>query len=111
MVRSLIAIIVLSTLLAGCVSHIYKPGPPDNPLHQLELGETYGDMARVLGKPDHSRSEDRTAEETAILFIPIWNIVEWIGDYNPSMMQIYTYDQYGVVTIDNNNHIIRIEAK
>lgn len=80
-------------------------------MHQLKLGETYGEMSRILGRPDHSRAEDRTAKETAILFVPIWNIVEWIGNYNPSMMQIYTYDQYGVVTIDDNNHIIRIEAK
>jgi hypothetical protein len=68
-------------------------------------------MVRALGEPDHSHSEDRMGLETMILFIPLWSIVESIGDFNPSMMQVYTYDRFGMVTVDNNNHIIRIEAK
>ncbi|MGR9072042.1 MAG: hypothetical protein ACU833_03140 [Gammaproteobacteria bacterium] len=49
-------------------------------------------------------------KEVAIIFVPIWNIVEAIGDFNPSMIQVYTYNQWGTVTIDNNNHVIRVEA-
>lgn len=102
---------VLSALLVGCVTPVYKPGAIGNPLNNLKLGQTYSEMTKVLGEPDQSRAENRTAEETAILFVPVWNIVESIGDYNPSSIQIYTYTQWGTVTIDNNNHIIRIEAK
>jgi hypothetical protein len=98
-------------LLAGCVPTVYKQGTVDNPLNHLKLGQTYNDMVKVLGEPSQSRSEDRMTEETIILFIPLWNIVESIGDFNPSSIQIYTYNQWGMVTIDNNNHIIRIEAK
>lgn len=97
--------------LASCVTPVDKQGAVNNPLNNLKLGQTYNDMVKALGEPNQSRSEDRMAEETIILFIPLWNIVEWIGDFNPSMMQIYTYNQWGTVTIDNNNHIIRIEAK
>ena len=97
--------------LLGCVSHVYQPGSAENPFNQLKLGQSYGDMVRILGKPDHSRTEDRMGQETVTLFIPGWNIVESIGDFNPSMLQIYTYDQWGTVTADNNNHIISIEAK
>jgi len=103
--------ILVQVVLIGCVSHVYKPGASDNQLNQIKLGQTYGDMVRILGDPDHSRSENRMAQETIILFIPLWDIVEWLGDFNPSMMQIYTYDRFGTITIDNNNHIIRIEAK
>ena len=98
-------------LLAGCVTPVYKQGAIDNPLNRLKLGQTYSDMVKVLGEPDQSRSEDRMAEETIILFIPLWNIAESIWDFNPSMIQIYTYNRWGTVTIDNNNHIIRVEAK
>jgi hypothetical protein len=98
-------------LLSGCVTSVYKQGAVDNPLNNLRLGQTYGDMVKALGEPTQSRSENRTLEETIILFIPIWNIAEWIGDFNPSTMQIYTYNKWGTVTIDNNNHIIRVEAK
>ncbi|MFZ4699586.1 MAG: hypothetical protein ACOYMG_06010 [Candidatus Methylumidiphilus sp.] len=80
-------------------------------MNQVKPGQTYGDMVKILGEPDHSQSEDRMTQETILLFIPVWNIAEWIGDFNPSMMQVYTYDRFGMVTVDNNNHIIRIEAK
>ena len=103
--------ILILVLLAGCVTPIYKQGKVGNPLNNLKLGQTYSDMVKVLGEPNQSRSEDRMIEEVIILFIPVWNIVESIGDFNPSMMQIYTYDKWGTVTVDNNNHIIRIEAK
>lgn len=98
-------------LLTACVSPLYKPGAANNPLNQLKLGQTYNDMVQVLGEPNQSLSENRVAQEAIILFIPLWNIVEAIGDYNPSKMQKYTYTQWGTVSIDNNNHIIRIEAK
>jgi hypothetical protein len=68
-------------------------------------------MVRILGEPDHSQSENRMGKEVAIAFVPLWNIAEWIGDFNPSAMQIYTYDRWGTITVDNNNHIIRVEAK
>jgi hypothetical protein len=108
--RFVIMASLVQFLLIGCVSHVYKPGASDNPLNQVKLGQTYGDMVRILGEPDHSLTEDRMTEETIILFIPLWGIVELIGDFNPSMMQVYTYDRLGTVTVDNNNHIIRIEA-
>lgn len=99
-----------ATLLAGCVSHVYQPGLPDNPLRQLQLGQTYGDMIKVMGEPDHSRSEDRRGTEATLLMIPVWNFVELAGDFNPSAVQIYTYDRWGKVTVDDHNRIIRIEA-
>lgn len=98
------------SLTAGCVSTVYNPGATDNPLNQLRIGQTYGDMDRILGKPDHSRIEDLTAGEIAILFIPGWNLVETIADFHPSALQICTYERFGHVTIDNNNHIVRVEA-
>lgn len=85
-----ILLLLAYSLLLGCVSHVYNPGTADNPLHQLILGQNYGDMVRVLGKPDHGRTDDRTGREVAILFIPVWNIVEAVGDFNPSMTQVYT---------------------
>jgi hypothetical protein len=109
--RFTILAILVQSLLIGCVSHVYKPGAPDNKLNQVKLGQTYGEMVRILGEPNHSSSEDRMSQETIILFIPLWNIVEWIGDFNPSMMQVYTYDHFGTITVDNDNRIIRIEAK
>lgn len=108
--RFAILAIMVQSLLIGCVSHVYKPGASDNLFNQIKLGQTYGDMVKILGEPDHSRSESRMGLETVILFIPLWGIVEWLGDFNPSMMQVYTYDRLGTVTVDNNNHIIRIEA-
>lgn len=95
--------------LVACVSKVYQPGPADSPLHRLKLGESYGDMVRVLGTPDSSRAEDRSGEETALLFVPGWNLVESAGDMNPSSIQVYTYDRWGTVTI-GNNRIIRIEG-
>lgn len=102
---------LIGSLSAGCVSHIYAPGTIDNPLHAISLGQTYDDMIRVMGEPDHSHCESRMGEETFILFIPLWNIIEAAGDFNPSAIQVYTYDRWGTVTIDNNNRIIRIEGK
>ncbi len=93
------------------VTHICRPGAPDSRLHQLTLGQTYGNMVSVLGEPTHSRSENRLGLETFILFIPGWDIAESIWDFNPSTIQVYTYDRVGVVTVDKNNHIIRIEAQ
>ncbi|GEM_PF-2340049 len=104
------AIMLISAVCAGCVSNVYNPGPPDSPLHSLKLGENYADMERVLGKPDHSHSEDLAGEETAILFVPVWNIVESIGDFHPSSLEVYAYDRYGTVTIDNKGRIIKIES-
>ena len=108
--KHLILYIMLLSFLIGCVSHVYKQGAVDNPLNNLKLGQTYNDMVKLLGEPSKSTSENRVAEETAILFIPLWNLVESIWDFNPSTIQIYTYNKWGTVTIDNNNHIIRIEA-
>src|SRR5882672_6967364 len=84
-----VVFVLLAYSLFGCVSHIYNPGIADSPLHQLKLGQNYSDMVRVLGKPDHGRTEDRTGQEVGILFIPVWNLVEAVGDFNPSMMQVY----------------------
>lgn len=106
-----ILLLSVSLLLSGCVAHGYNPGVADNPFHQLQLGQTYGDMVRVLGNPNHGRTEDRTGQETGILFVPLWGLVEAVGDFNPSSVQVYTYDKWGMVTIDNNNRIIRIESK
>jgi hypothetical protein len=103
--------LLIMPLIAGCVSQVYKPGPIDSPLNRVKLGQTYGDMIAILGNPNSSESEDRMAQETFILFFPVWNIAELIGDFNPSAIQIYHYDGLGKVTIDNNNKIIRIESK
>jgi hypothetical protein len=104
-------LVLIGALLAGCVSHVYKPGVSDNPFNQIKLSQTYSEMVKILGEPDHSYSENRMGKEVAIAFVPLWNIAEWIGDFNPSAMQIYTYDRWGAITIDNNNHVIRVEAK
>lgn len=105
--------IIIGVLLeaTACVSHSVTRGSETNPMNQLKLGQTYGDMVKLLGLPDHSSSEDRSAEEMAILFLPVWGIVEAVGDFNPSMLQIYTYKKWGTVTVNNNNRIIRIDAK
>jgi hypothetical protein len=102
--------VIACCLLASCVSQVYQPGAADNPFNRLKLGQGYGDMVRELGKPDDSRTEDRTGQETAVLFVPGWNLVEAAGDFNPSTIQIYTYKKWGTITI-GNNRIIRIEAK
>lgn len=109
--RALLTTLGAACLLSACVPHTYQPGLADNPLHQLQLGQSYGDMVRVLGEPDQSRSEDRSGKEAVLLFIPGWNLVEWFADFNPSSLQIYTYMQYGTVTIDDSNRIIRVEAR
>jgi hypothetical protein len=98
------------SMLAGCVSASYSPGEVNNPLNQLRLGQSYSDMVRVLGIPDHSQSEDRRTEETIILFVPIWNLAEAVGNFNPSSTQTYTYNRFGTITIGDENKIIRIKA-
>lgn len=109
--RSGLLALATAVLFLGCATQVYAPGSADNPLHRLKLGQTYGEMTNVLGKPDHSRTDDRTGQEAVILFVPLWNIVEAVGDFNPSMVSVYTYDRWGTVTIDNNNRIIRIEGR
>ena len=68
-------------------------------------------MVKILGDPDQSQREDRMGIETLILLLPLWGLVELAADFNPSMMQIYTYNKWGAVTVDNYNHVIRVEAK
>lgn len=106
----MIAPMLALILLSGCISSVYRPGEADNPLSQLRLGQSYGDMVRVLGAPDHGQSEDRKTEEMIALIVPVWNIAEAIGNFNPSSIQIYTYTRFGRVTIGDGNKIIRIEA-
>lgn len=110
-IRLMILIILSQSFINGCVSHVYKPGKVENPLNKLQLGQTYSEMVKVLGEPDRSYSESRMAEEMIIVFIPVWNLAEWLGDFNPSTTQLYTYENWGAVMVDNNNQIIRIEAK
>lgn len=105
------ALLALAIVESACVSTEYNPGGQDNPLHQLHIGQSYGDMVHVLGKPDHSAGHDLTAGETASLLAPIWGLVELVGDYHPSSLQVYTYDCCGTVSIDNRNYIRKIEAK
>jgi hypothetical protein len=94
----------------GCVTQTYRPGSADNPFNRLKLGQTYGDMVRVLGDPDRSQAEDRTGKEAALGQVPVWGLVEAVGDMNPSAVQIYTYDKWGTIAVGNNK-IIRIEGK
>ena len=94
----------------GCVSQVHHPGPVGHPFNRLQPGQGYGDMVRELGPPDHSFSEDRSGRETAVLFVPGWNLLESMGDFNPSSVQRYTYDRCGTIVIGNNK-ILRIEAK
>lgn len=110
-IKLAVTLSLIQIMLTACVTQLYKPGTEQNSLNQIKLGQTYGEMVNILGEPDHSRTEDRTAIETLLLFMPIWGFVELIADYNPSMMQVYNYDQWGTVTVDNNNHVIRVEAK
>jgi hypothetical protein len=98
-------------LLIGCVTKTFHPGPSECPLNKIHLGDTYRDMDRVLGKPDRSQTVDRMGEELMILFIPIWNLIEVFGDFNPSCIYIYSYDRWGDVYIDNKNKIFRVEYK
>lgn len=109
--QAILLLLSVALLLSGCVAHVYIPGRADNPFHQLQLGQTYNDMVRVVGNPDHSQTEDRAGHEAGILFVPLWNLVEAVGDFNPSTMQVYTYEKWGTITIDNNNRIIRIESR
>lgn len=101
---------VIGLLLSGCVTKSYQPGAEGNALRRLQLGQTYGDMVRLLGEPDSCRSEDRSGQETAALFVPVWGVVESVADLNPSAIEVYTYDRWGTVTIANGM-IRRIEAK
>lgn len=109
-IRMGIAGLLAAFWLVGCVSQVYQPGSSGHPFNKLKLGQGYGDMVRELGKPSHSHAEDRTGQETAILFVPGWNLVESAGDFNPSSVQVYAYDRLGTITI-GNNRILRIEAQ
>lgn len=97
--------------LAGCISHVYSPGPAECPLNQIRLGQNYGDMVSVLGEPDHSITEDLMGQELAILLlIPGWNLIEAFADFHPSALSVYTYYRWGTVTIDDRSRIIRVQS-
>ena len=95
-------------LLAGCVTQVYRPGSADNPLNRLKLGQSYGDMVRVLGVPNHSESEDRSGKTMATAVIPVVGLA---AIASPTSLQIYRYEHIGMITIDNDNRIVRIEAE
>jgi hypothetical protein len=97
-------------LLAGCVTKVYRPGSADSPLNRLKLGQSYGDMVKVLGPPAQSASQDRSGKTFATGMIPIYGLVDIATNNNPSSVQTYHYDGVGTVTIDNDNHIVRVEA-
>jgi hypothetical protein len=98
-------------LLAGCVTKVYRPGPPESALNRLKLGQSYGDMVKVLGPPNQSVSQDRSNKTFAGGMIPIYGLVDIATNNNPSSVQSYHYDHVGTVTIDNDNRIIRVEAE
>ena len=103
--------LLLVSVVSGCTPQLYKPGNHDSPFNQLSLGQSYHDMTSLLGEPDHSREQDNSGKEVAILFIPIWNIVESIGNFNPTVVHYYSYDKWGTVAIDDKNRVIRVEGK
>jgi len=105
--RSALTFVAVS-LLAGCVTQVYRPGSADNPLNHLKLGQSYGDMVRALGVPSHSESEDRSGKTMATAVIPVVGLA---AIASPTSLQIYRYDHIGTVTIDNDNRIVRIEAE
>jgi hypothetical protein len=108
--RHLIGCLVAAGLLAGCVTKVYRPGAPDNPLNRIKLGETYDDMVKMLGPPSQSVSQDRSNKVAAAAMIPIYGLVDIASNHNPSSVQSYHYDHIGTVTIDNDDRIIRVEA-
>ncbi len=99
---------VAVSLLAGCVTQVYRPGSAENPLNRLKLGQSYGDMIKALGAPGHGESEDRTGKTMATAVIPVVGLA---AIASPTSLQIYHYDHIGTVTIDNDNRIVRIEAE
>jgi hypothetical protein len=106
------ALLWLAVMLCpGCASHCYRPGEADNPFHRIQLGQTYGDMESLLGRPDVSRTEDQLTEEAILMFVPVWDLIELVADFHPSALHVYTYRQWGDVTINDKNHIIRVEAR
>jgi hypothetical protein len=98
-------------LLAGCVTEVYRPGGADNPLHGLKLGQSYGDMVKLLGLPSQSVSQDRSGETYATSMIPIVGLVVIATNNSPSSVQSYHYDRIGTVMINNSNQIVRIEGE
>jgi len=94
--------------MTSCVTEVYHPGAPDNPLNRIKLGQSYGDMVKTLGPPNESASQDRTRETVAESLIPIVGLASIAS---PTSLQIYHYAHLGTVTIDNNNRIIRVEAE
>ena len=109
-VRHLACYLVTVGLLAGCVTKVYRPGAPDSPLNRIKLGQSYGDMVKVLGPPSQSVSQDRSNKVLATAMIPIFGLVDIASNHNPSSVQSYHYDHIGTVRIDNDNRIIRVEA-
>lgn len=99
---------VTVSLLASCVTQVYRPGSADNPLNHLKLGQSYGEMVKALGVPSHSESEDRTGKTMATAVIPVVGLASIAS---PTSLQIYRYDHIGTITIDNDNRIVRIEAE
>ena len=108
--RHLICYLVAAGVLAGCVTKVYRPGAPDSPLNRIKLGQSYGDMVKVLGPPSQGISQDRSNKAFATAMIPIYGLVDIASNHNPSSVQSYHYDHVGTVTIDNDNRIIRVEA-
>lgn len=104
--RTLILLTV--ALSVGCVSKIYRPGSSDNPLHRLNLGQSYSDMVSILGSPSRGATEDRSGKVFATAVIPVVGLAALAS---PTFLQVYRYDHVGSVTIDNDNRIVRIEAE
>ncbi len=95
-------------LMAGCVSEVYRPGSSDSALNRIKLGQSYGDMVKVLGPPSESASQDRSRQTLALGAIPIVGLASIAS---PTSLQVYHYAHLGTVTIDNNNRIIRVESE
>lgn len=104
----LVAVVIATGLMAGCVTEVYRPGSPENPLSRIKLGQSYGDMVKALGTPSESASQDRSRQTFATAMIPIVGLASIAS---PTSLQVYHYDNVGTVTIDNNNRIIRVEAE
>ena len=94
--------------MAGCVTEVYRPGSSDNPLNRVKLGQSYGDMVKALGPPSESASQDRSRQTFATAMIPVVGLASIAS---PTSLQMYHYAHLGIVTIDNNNRIIRVEAE
>jgi len=88
--------------LTGCATQSAQSSPPGHPFRQLKKGQTYGDMVRALGEPDSSQAVRKDGEEVALSYIPVWGLVEAIGDMHPQSVEVYTYTGVGKVTVANN---------